>query len=321
MAPYRLPAYSPGVNLAGAEFEGGGIPGRYGYDYSYPTTADVDYVVGKGLRLVRVPFRWKRLQRELRAPLDADELERLTTLVDYVLSKGASVLLDTHDYAGRDGKIGGDDPGAPTNQDFADYWSRIATVFADRPKVVFGVMNEPSGLGTQQWLAAANAAIAGIRTAGAKNTLAIPGTRWTGAHSWYSGDETSNAAVMGGVVDPLDNYVYEMHQYLDSDSSGTHAECTSATVGRERLERATTWLRERGRRAVLGEVGVGSDATCLAALDDMLTFMDQNRDVWAGWTYWAAGSRWPDTYFASVQPIQATGQERPQMSVLVEHLE
>ena len=83
----------------------------------------------------------------------------------------------------------------------------------------FGLMNEPNGVAATQWLAAANAAIAGIRASGAQNLVLVPGVRWTGAHSWYSGDSGSNAAVMGGVVDPLDHYAYELHQYLDSDSS------------------------------------------------------------------------------------------------------
>ena len=49
----------------------------------------------------------------------------------------------------------------------------------------------------------------------------------------------------------------------------------------------------------------------------MLSFIDENRDVWVGWSYWAAGA-WPPSYFTSVQPVN--GVDRPQMSVLLDHL-
>jgi endoglucanase len=46
--------------------------------------------------------------------------------------------------------------------------------------------------------------------------------------------------------------------------------------------------------------------------------MAQNRDVWIGWTYWAAGAWWPKDYFTSVQPLN--GADRPQMNVLIKHV-
>lgn len=51
---------------------------------------------------------------------------------------------------------------------------------------------------------------------------------WCGETRGYG---TPNADVMLGVVDPADNYVYEVHQYLDSNYSGTHPECRNEIVG------------------------------------------------------------------------------------------
>lgn len=320
LAAWRYPAYAPGVNISGAEFRGSGYPGRYGYDYSYPKDSDIDYLASRGLRIMRVPFRWIRIQPELGGELLAEEVERLTHVVSYVRSKGIAVLLDTHDYASRGGVIGSGEPGAPTKEQFADYWSRLANLFKADSGVYFGLMNEPHAMTATLWLEDANAAIAGIRAVGAKNALTVPGVRWTGAHSWYVGGDESSAAVMDGVVDPLENYIYEMHQYLDRDSSGTNDTCVSTTIGVERLAKATAWLKEKGKRAMIGEIGVSQNETCLAALDATLTFMDENRDVWAGWTYWSAGSRWPDGYAFSVQPLQNTTTDRPQMTVLLTHL-
>jgi endoglucanase len=50
------------VNLAGADFGEGNLPGTFDVDYTYPTFEEVDYFVGKGMNVFRIPFRWERLQ-------------------------------------------------------------------------------------------------------------------------------------------------------------------------------------------------------------------------------------------------------------------
>jgi endoglucanase len=50
-----------------------------------------------------------------------------------------------------------------------------------------------------------------------------------------------------------------MHQYLDSDSSGTSGTCVSSTIGVERLTAATNWLKQNGFKGFLGEIGAGSN--------------------------------------------------------------
>lgn len=50
-----------------------------------------------------------------------------------------------------------------------------------------------------------------------------------------------------------------MHQYLDSDGSGTSETCVSATIGAERLAAATAWLQQTGLKGFLGEIGAGSN--------------------------------------------------------------
>ena len=51
----------------------------------------------------------------------------------------------------------------------------------------------------------------------------------------------------------------EMHQYLDSDGSGTNPTCVSSTIGEERLADATTWLQQNNLKGFLGEMGAGSN--------------------------------------------------------------
>jgi endoglucanase len=178
-------------------------------------------------------------------------------------------------------------------------------------------MNEPYGLPTRQWLDAANAAIAAIRRTGAKNTVLVPGNYFSGAHSWV---RTDNDEIMKDVIDPLNNWMYDVHQYLDSDSSGSKPTIVSPTIGSERLKSVTEWCRANKKRAFLGEFAAAAEAGELGrdAVADMLTYMEANRDVWVGFAWWAAGSRWGN-YMFSIEPSNM--KDRPQMEYLRPHLQ
>lgn len=305
-----------GVNIAGAEFGHRKVPGRHAHDYFYPAHRTIDHFIDRGMNTLRIPFLWERMQRSLGAELDAAEIKRLDEVVEYATAKGAYVILDVHNYAAYARQPIGS-PEVPVEA-LADLWGRLAARYNDNERVIFGLMNEPKGLPTETWLAAANAAIASIRKHGVLNMVLVPGNGWTGAHSWLSrGYGTPNGETMLGVVDPGNNYAYEVHQYLDADFSGTRPQCRNEGIGAKALTVFTAWLQQHRKRGFLGEFGGGSDPICMAALDRMLRFMSENGDVWLGWTYWAAGP-WPRNYFTSVQPVD--GVDRPQMGVLLKYL-
>jgi len=309
------PSLLTGVNLAGADFAPlDHRPGTFGVDYFYPTHAEVDYFTGKGMNIFRLPFNWENLQHTAMGDLQPDELARLDDIVSYATAHGARVILDPHNYARYYNKVVGTDVPAAV---LADLWARLAAHYKDNPRVIFGLMNEPNTMPTEVWLSDANAAISAIRQAGATNMLLVPGNAWTGAHSW---DETwygsSNATVMLGVVDPLNHYAFDLHQYLDSDSSGTNEACVSKTIGSERLSSVTAWLQQNHRQGFLGEFGGARNETCYAALDDMLSYIDHHASVWLGWTYWAAGPKWGE-YLFTLEPKD--GVDRPQLAILAKH--
>ena len=325
LAPASVPY--KGVSLAGAEFGvdpygNGAVPGTFGVDYIYPDPAyapgygSADDFLSKGMTTFRLPFRWERLQPTLFAPFDAAELGRLTTTVSDLTAKGATVLLDPHNYARYGTSVIGS--AAVPSGDFADFWSRLAAVFAGNPKVVFGLMNEPHDMPTEQWSSAANVAIAAIRQAGATNLILVPGNGWTGGGGWASsGYGTPNASVMLSIQDPGNNFAFEVHQYFDADASGTSPTCVSTTVGSESLAGFTSWLRQNGKRGFLGEFGASSDPTCLAAIDDIVSHVEANADIYLGWTYWAAGPWW-GTNWMVLEPVG--GADVPQMTTLLPHL-
>lgn len=121
------------------------------------------------------------------------------------------ILLDVHNYARYRGSVIGESGGNVTASDFADLWSRIAKIYSSTDKnspILFGLMNEPHNMKTTTILANSNAAIAAIRTTGARNLITVCGNSYSGAHAWFEGGNDSNAAVMGGIVDPADNFMY-----------------------------------------------------------------------------------------------------------------
>ena len=76
-------------------------------------------------------------------------------------------------------------------------------------------------------------AIAAIRKTGATNLILVPGNAWSGAHSWLQNwYGTPNATEMIKIEDPINNFSYELHQYYDSDFSGTKPECKDPKIGR-----------------------------------------------------------------------------------------
>jgi endoglucanase len=313
--PGKQVAYA-GVNLAGAEFGEQNLPGVYGTDYIYPDSDEVDLYADLGMNIIRLPFRWERLQQSLGGELDETELGRIDQFVTTATRRDMTVILDPHNFARYEGQVVGEDLDAKY---FADFWSRLAKHFVDNEAVVFGLMNEPHDMSTEAWLDAANAAIAAIRDAGAQQLILVPGNAWTGAHSWtasYYG--TPNSEVMSGVQDPGDNFAYELHQYLDADSSGSGTTCPSTTVGVERLTTVTEWLSTGSYRGFLGEFGAPANDTCLRAMDELLTYVGEHSDVWMGWAVWAGGPWWGENIL-SIEP-RPNGDERPQMTVLRRHL-
>ncbi len=199
-----LEAAMVGVNLASGDF--GGLPGVYGRDYVYPGPPQFDYCKAKGLTVVRLPFRWERLQPKLLGPLDTVELERLDDAVGLARDRHLKILLDVHNYARyRDKLIGTRDvPHAA----FADFWKKMAAHYRPETAIfAYGLMNEPHDTGGL-WPAAAQAAVDAIRTVDVKHTISVCGDGWSGAHSWK---QNNDKLVL---KDPSDNLVYEVASIL-----------------------------------------------------------------------------------------------------------
>ena len=300
-----------GVNQAGAEF-GRGV-GVYNKDYTYPGAKQFDYCQAKGLKVIRLPFKWERIQPQLAQPLAEAELARLDAVVRLARERNLKLILDMHNYARYEGKVIG--TAEVPNAAFAKVWALLAEHFRDEEAIfAYGIMNEPhatNGL----WPAAAQACVDGIRTVDTKHTILVCGDGWSGAHSWPSANGTFL------LTDPANNLVYEAHQYFDHDNSGSYKksydeEGAYPTVGVERLQPFLRWLKEHDAQGFIGEFGVpNNDPRWLVVLDNTLAEMKRQG---LGGTYWAAGPWW-NNYPLSLEPTKE-GEDRPQMAVIGHYL-
>jgi endoglucanase len=318
-----------GVNLAGAEFGGNVLPGAHGTNYVYPTDAALDYYQSKGRILIRLPFKWERMQRSLNGPLDADELGRLRGVLRAAGRRKMKVILDVHNY-GRYHFIGEKaheiigSPRVPYAA-FANFWSKLAAAVKDEPGVYgYGLMNEPHDMeDATRWPRAAQAAIEAIRRVDRNTAIVVPGDDWSSAKRWRSG---SNEKLNETVRDPQSNLIFEAHCYFDQDGSGSYKrsydeEGASPDVSIENVRPFVEWCREKGVHGLIGEYGVpDTDTRWLVAMDRFLTYLQANG---ISSTYWAGGPWW-GKYALSIEPGDAressgpasTRPDRPQMLIL-----
>ncbi|KAJ3202993.1 hypothetical protein HDU83_004190 [Entophlyctis luteolus] len=279
-----------GVSESCLEF-GTNIPGVYNTDYTSPNPAAMTYANGQFANLFRLPFMWERLQPSLNSSFNSAYLGYIDAAVQTATNLGAVIVLDPHNYARYGGSVIG--AGTVTAANLANLWTQLATKYKSNSLVWFGIMNEPNGIDATVWFSAAQVAINAIRATGATNVITVPGNCWTGAHSWVSGScdstSTANAVAALAITDPANNYVFEMHQYFDSDFSGTAAACT---WDYNQLTAATSWLRTNGKKGYLGEFAGAPNSGCETVITGVLQYLNSNSDVWVAASWWAAGPWW-----------------------------
>ncbi|KAJ5738958.1 Glycoside hydrolase superfamily [Penicillium malachiteum] len=280
-----------GCNESGAEF-GTNIPGTLGTDYTWPTTSKIQVLRDAGMNIFRVPFLMERLTPDgMTGSLATTYFDDLKTTVEFITNSGAYAVLDPHNYGRFNGDI------ITSTSDFGTFWKTVATEFADNDLVIFDTNNEYHDMEQSLVLDLNQAAIDAIRAAGATTQyIFAEGNAYTGAWSWTTYNDN-----MSNLTDTEDKIIYEMHQYLDSDSSGTSETCVSSTIGQERLESATQWLKDNNKKGFIGEFAGGVNSVCETAVEGMLSYMSENSDVWMGAEWWSAGPWW-GTYMYSLEP-------------------
>lgn len=326
-----------GINLSGAETGDQLDPAAFpsiadaiGQNYPNPSFN----FIAAGMNTVRYPINWNYITTTpdknaantniLHQNMTGTEyLESVHAMVQKLLNSGLNVILDLHDYmrfaAGQ--KAGDGD--VVTTGDMQKIWTLLADKFNDLAtqypnqsthpnQLIFGIMNEPHDMQTQQVVDNDNAGIAAIRNQGLSNLILVEGNGWSGLHSWNDSavgtDSKSNANLMNEIIDQDNNYAIDVHQYFDSNGSGTHPECQPLTNFQTYLHWADfkAWVNKYKVKVFLSEFGspsngsnCASDANYLLSQIAGLQYTDSTGGF-IGWTTWFTSHSW--TGLLSMQP-------------------
>jgi endoglucanase len=341
--------YMVGINWAGPEFAAQEVPGVEGRHFGWPTAESLDYWKRKGVRLIRLPFLWERLQPKLMNDFDPAYGRSLQRAVQMIGQREMVVILDVHNYAMyRKNPIGS--PEVP-REAFADLWRRLAAAYRDNKAVWgYGLMNEPNRKCV--WLPAAQAAIDGIRTVDKQTRIFVaddyPGWATSGAAK-----REKDLAVWAekqmpipdpkALRDPSDRIRFELHAYFDHDASGTYRKTYAEEIARTdgpgvrvgpeigitRIRPFVEWLKKHNVKGFIGEYSAPANPNCderwLVALDKTLAYMEANCLPSA---FWAGGTRWTPGNGSVIEPQgwsrslseQQRKQDRPQLKVLQKYM-
>lgn len=108
-----------------------------------------------------------------------------------------SIRFVQHNYARWNGAVIGQ--GGPTNQQFISLWTQLAQHYANQPRAILGIMNEPHDLTVATWVQTIQQVVTAIRQTGATNYLLLPGSSYSSAQTF----PTEAGPLLVQVTDPL----------------------------------------------------------------------------------------------------------------------
>jgi endoglucanase len=324
--PYR------GVSLAGGEFSS--LPPQFLAQAGefIPYDDDAAIFIYKGMNTFRIPITWEYFA-DINGQVNAQPnyLNKLTDVITKLGDRNATIIIDVHNYMrynpsnvvlntvnanpyGKD--VIGLGTEAPTTQAFALLWSNIVGLY-HAPRILYGIMNEPHNVSFDLLVKNTNAALQAIRLKERELGLSrephlvlVSGNNWTGLHTWFNEDGFCNgndALFLDRLVDPAHHFAIEIHQYFDTDSSGTYVDgqCVPSLVFNATFDAYwalfAEWSSTRGVGVLLGEFGAIDTEVCRSDVSHLLdAFTAFNQSI--GWVVWAGGNSWGGTYPLSVAP-------------------
>jgi endoglucanase len=198
---------------------------------------------------------WQYLTNNVIGPLDDKNFGNYDLLMQACLKTGAYCMIDIHNFARWNGGIIGQ--GGPTDEQFADLWTQLATKYASDPYVIFELMNEPHDIDLTAWVASCQTAVAAIRKAEkVLHIVLLPGENFSSAGTFLTSGWGPALATVTNPDASTTNLVLDLHKYQDVDNSGNHPDCVMDNVA-DTFEPVAAWLRKNKRQAILSETGVG----------------------------------------------------------------
>lgn len=92
--------------------------------------------------------------------------------------------------------------------------------------------NEPHNIPSlTTWVTTVQAAVTQIRQAGATSQyILLPGNDWSNAATFVSSGSADALSKVTNLDGSTSNLLFDVHKYLDSDNTGTHADCTTDNI-------------------------------------------------------------------------------------------
>ena len=308
-----------GMTLGGGEINENQLPGNLNEHYQYPTEEEIDYYHQKGFRLITIPFRWERVQKNLGGDLDYGEIGEIRKVVTWASNRNMQVILSMYN-SGRYRKYGVDyivGSYSVSRQDFADCWNKIANAFAGYPNIYgYNLMSEPHDMQAFDWQTTAQWAISSIRQADRRSRIIISGNNYAAAESW---PDYSDA--LKYLNDPQDKLVYNAHCYFDNDFTGKYLFSYDQnqawdSTGIQRAMPFVQWLKQNNKKGMIGQFGVpDTDARWLNIMDKFLQYL-KSENVTA--QYSSSGKKLSGNP-VSTYPLASV--ERPQIKTLQSFLD
>lgn len=270
------------INLFGGY---GAAPATYDNEYRDITDADVAYLKARGVKVVRVPFRWEPLQPTLNGALEGGYLSSLQRTVNKLGTAGIQSMLDLHNMARRN-FVASDINAAPQYYlgsaqlpvaALADVWAKLSAAFKSSSYVYgYDLMNEPETISDATWVTAAQGAITAIRANGDQTKIVVEG------RSIGSNDFGTTNPTLHTLNDGASNLEFSHHTYPVGDGTASTfngADAVGANVPASRLVDNITpfaaWLTTHSFKGNCGEYAVGMDNQLwMSMLDAFLTYCD-----------------------------------------------
>lgn len=271
----------------------------------------IDKAAGAGFASVRLPVRWSN-HADAAPPfaIDATFMARVASVVDKLLAKGVTVILNQHHYHQLDGDAL--DPGefavADSVRDvrFVVIWDQIAAHFKGRgDRLLFELYNEPHGrLKGEPWNVLAARAMGVVRKTNPDRVIVV------GSNNPYT---ASNLAAFKVPNDA--NLILTVHNYAPFTFTHQGATwvtpvtpvgvtCCSASQQSEMtapLDAAKSWAMAKRYPMYVGEFGAYSMGDDASRMDFNRKMRDAVEARGMSWTYWefAAG-------FGVYDPVKLT---------------
>lgn len=334
-----------GVNLSSAA--GGTNPGILGTNYRYPKFEDLYYFNAKGVKLIRLPFRWKRIQSEIGGDLVEKDITEMKRVIKEAERLGIWVMPDMHDYmeysrndtlyevgvagyrvwrpaANTWGPWTASQSAAISKEHYADVWVKLAQAFSDCSNIWgYDLMNEPKGIDINVLKDNYQAVIDAVRQVDTKAAIVIEGKSYASSANWPN---VSNE--LKDLTDPIgNNIIYQAHTYFDNDASGTYnedydIEVKDFNIYKQRLDPFINWCKTNNKKGMIGEFGVPyngakfSDPRYMVLIDSVFSYLKQHQLTA---TYWCAGAFYEENHL-TVQPAKDYFTEKSTMLIMDKYI-